>query len=310
MTEHPTGSPGRIGDAVETTAIVVSHNHEAFIAECLASIHAQTTPPTRVVLVDDGSSDRSFEIGSTLVEQYFPDHRLIAHPQPVGLCRSLNEGLAESRGEFLHEIAADDYWLSNKTELQLGVFARSPADTVVVFGDAQLIDADGVRLPGTFLERFIPDGLPPDDQLFRYLLRRNVLPAMSTLIRRSALLEVGGWDEDLFYEDWDMWLRLADRWRFVHHPDTVAAYRYLATSMSNARADEMWLSKLAISRKWAGRSVRADAGALVRPLGMTCRAALRGDWRYAGAWWRLLVAIVRRSGRQGRSLTPRPPVDR
>jgi cellulose synthase/poly-beta-1,6-N-acetylglucosamine synthase-like glycosyltransferase len=285
----------------EVTAVVISHNHAAFILECLESVNSQTIKPARVVLVDDGSSDDSFARGAEYVERHFPDHVLIDHPTPVGLCRSLNEALTQSRGDYLQEIAADDYWLPDKTEQQLQIFAAADQRTAVVFGDAVLIGPDGVPSGETFLGHFAPKGPPPLEDLFKALLRRNFLPGMSAMIRRAALLEVGGWDESLLYEDWDMWLRLSERWPIVVHDEPVAAYRYLPTSLSNSAADEMWLSKLTISTRWAGQSLRADVGALVHGVTPTIRRAGRGDFRLVRQWWKLLGSTVsRRVLRRGR----------
>jgi glycosyltransferase involved in cell wall biosynthesis len=291
----------------ETTAVVISHNHAAYIIECLESIRDQTVQPTRLVFVDDGSSDESFSRGAEFVARHFGDQRLISHPEPIGLCRSLNVALAQSRGDYLHEIAADDYWYPEKTESQLQVFADAANRPAVVFGDALLVNADGQPSGGTFLKRFAPDGLPPDDQLFTSLLRRNFLPGMSAMIRRDALVDVGGWDESLFYEDWDMWLRLSHRWPFIHQDAVVAAYRYLPTSMSNSRVDEMWLSKLAISQRWAGLSLRADVASLGHSLNPTIRHAGHGDFGFARQWLRLLAAAVSRRARGTRRPSPRQP---
>jgi glycosyltransferase involved in cell wall biosynthesis len=277
----------------ESTAMVISHNQTEFIVECLRSIRDQTVAPTLVILVDDGSSDDSFARGAAFVEQHFDRHVLLRHPEPLGLCRSLNEALSHSVGEYVHEIAADDYWLPHKTESQLTIFADATNDPAVVFADALLVDIDGRPLSGTFFDRFAAQGLPPDGKVFEALLRRNFLPGMSTMLRRDALLDVGGWDETLFYEDWDMWLRLADRWPFVRQVDVVAAYRYLPTSMSNARSDEMWLSKIVIARKWAGRSLRADLGWLRRTAPVSARHAAKGDLSYLREWLALGAAAAR-----------------
>jgi glycosyltransferase involved in cell wall biosynthesis len=290
-----------------TTAVVISHNHADYIVECLESVRDQTVRPSQVVLVDDGSSDDSYRRGAEFVEKHFSDYLTIHHPVPIGLCRSLNEALWVSTGDYLHTVAADDYWMPDKTASQLKVFTEAAARPAVVVGDALLIDADGRPTGGTFLERFIPAGLPPAEDLFAMLLRRNFLPGMSTLVRREVLAEVGGWDERLFYEDWDMWLRLASRWPFAYQDAVVAAYRYLPTSMSNSRVDEMWHSKLVISRKWAGLSVRADVGALERSLGITVRRAAHGDLSYARQWAGLLAAVVVR--RVVRSRRPGRDVD-
>lgn len=278
------------------TAIVVCHNHEPYVETCLRSIAEQTAPADRLVLVDDGSRDASFEVAERFVREHFPDHRLIRHAEPLGVCRSLNEALQESRGEFVAEISADDYWLPDKNRSQLEAFATEGPDVAVVYGDAMLIDENDRPTGRHFLEWVAPDGVPDSDGLFdRLLLRGNFLPGMAAMIRRDRLVEVGGWDESLFYEDWDMWLQLSSRWRFVRQPDVVAAYRVLETSMSNTRKAEMSLSDLAIATKWAGYRVRADARTLRLTSRLTLRSAGRGDFRYLASWARLaLVALTRR----------------
>lgn len=279
----------------EITAIVIAHNHELYVEQCLRSIAEQTVPVGQVVFVDDGSSDESFTIAQRYIPQQFPHSQLIRHPAPVGLCRSLNEALAQSRGRYVGEISADDYWLPDKNRSQLAAFAAASADTAVVYGDAVLVDKDGNVAGASFLDWIAPDGIPDSNQLFdRLLLRGNFLPGMATMIRRDRLLEVGGWDEGLFYEDLDMWLQLSHRWPFVRQTEAVAAYRRLETSMSNARHDEMELSSLAVATKWAGYRLRADARTLRLTSWLTLRRALHGDLRYLAAWLRLAgVALLR-----------------
>jgi GT2 family glycosyltransferase len=93
------------------------------------------------------------------------------------------------------------------------------------------MDEAGTRLPKNFIEAYRPGSEPPSGHIFSALADGNFIPAMGTLIRRRALEAVGGYDERLTFEDYDMWLCLAQRYDFVFCPGTVARYRIVSTSL-------------------------------------------------------------------------------
>jgi hypothetical protein len=72
----------------------------------------------------------------------------------------------------------------------------------------------------------------PEGKLFELLLQGNFIPAMSTMVRRECYERVGLYDEQLTYEDFDMWLRISQHYDFVFSPVISAKYRVLPTSMS------------------------------------------------------------------------------
>jgi GT2 family glycosyltransferase len=134
-----------------------------------------------------------------------------------------------------------------------------PAEVAVVYSDAELIDVNGTSLPGN------PSGAPferPEGRVFERLLRGNFLCAPTVLVRRAAIEHVGGYDETLHYEDWDMWLRLADQYEFRYFPRTVVRHRVLDTSMSHSpvHRKRMVETSIRIALKWTGRNRDLDRG--------------------------------------------------
>lgn len=220
----------REASAPAVTVVAVCYNHERFVVECLESIRRQTFTDFELIVIDDKSSDASVGIISAWIEQHFPQATFIAHQTNIGLCKTLNEALALAKGEFIGLIATDDTWLEHKLERQVARLRELPADVALVFSDAEQMDEQSVTLPESFIQAHRPAGVG-EDARFSQLADGNFIPAMATLIRRSALKEIGGYDERLSYEDYDMWLRLADRYTLAFVPGLVARYRIVSTSM-------------------------------------------------------------------------------
>lgn len=213
------------------TVIALCFNHARFLTECLDSIASQTFQDFQLIVTDDCSKDDSAQLIESWLASHRPDALFIRHSLNVGLCKTLNEALLQSRGEFISMIATDDAWEPDKIERQLAVARQAGPQVAVVYSDASRMDEDGVRLEKNFIESHTPECTRPSGQVFAELADRNFIPAMSTLIRRSALVDVGMYDERLAYEDYDMWLRLASRYEFVYSSAVVARYRIVSTSL-------------------------------------------------------------------------------
>ena len=219
------------GAPVAVTVIAVCYNHERFVVECLDSIRAQTFQAFQLIVTDDSSSDGSAARIESWLATHRPDAHFIRHDKNAGLCRTLNEASARSSGEYLSMVATDDVWEPSKIEAQLAAMQGSAKPVAVVYSDATQIDESGSQLPLNFIEQHRPHFQPPSGQIFAALAQGNFIPAMSTLLRRQAVLDAGGYDERLLFEDYDMWLRLAKRHEFLFCPGTLARYRIVSTSI-------------------------------------------------------------------------------
>lgn len=222
--------PALSAAAPAVTVLVMSYRHRRFLADCLTSVAAQTLADFELIICDDASDDGSAE----LIEQLLPGlgrpARFIRHCKNLGLCATLVELMRLSHGRYVAMIAADDLWEPQRLAAHLAALEADP-EAAMVYSDAYQIDEAGKRLTLSFMAAHQAPSTAPAGEIFSALAERNFIPAMATLIRRSAIEAVGGYDASFSYEDYDMWLRLAARFRIIHLPGRLASYRIVATSM-------------------------------------------------------------------------------
>ena len=221
------------------TAIVGCYIHSRFVEECLDSVRHQTYPNLQVIIFDDCSTDHSVSVIDTWLKSHRLDWQLIRHNRNIGICASLNEALRLARGKYISIVAADDVWLPKKTARQVHVIEQMPDDVGVLYSNAFQIDENGKILPQMFIAAHRELLVPPEGFLFDVLLERNFIPAMTTLIRRECFTKVGKYDEDLCFEDWDMWMRISRRFRFAYDEVPAAKYRVVSTSVVRTMSDAM-----------------------------------------------------------------------
>jgi glycosyltransferase involved in cell wall biosynthesis len=241
------------------TVIAVCYNHERFVVDCLESIWHQTYRHKQVLVVDDCSSDMSVSLIRSWLRKRDLDWAFIAHDRNCGLCKTLNECLALATGEYISIIATDDLWLPNKLNDQVSIMESLSERVGVVYSDALQIDEAGCVLPRTFIEEQRGFSSLPEGDVFRTLADGNFIPAMATLVRRSCYDRVGHYDEQLCYEDWDMWLRIAVEFEFAASASISAKYRIVQNSMTRTilqsqdprfvQANRMILSKCLRSKR-------------------------------------------------------------
>lgn len=232
------------------TVFVGCYNHSRFVEECLDSVRNQTYPNLQVIIFDDYSTDNSVSVIDTWLKRHQLDWELIPHNRNIGICASLNEALRLASGKYVCTIAADDVWLPDKTARQVQMIEQMPQDIGVVYSDAFQIDENGKVLPQMFIEAHRKFPVPPEGFLFNVLWEGNFIPAMTTLIRRKCFTKVGRYDEDLCFEDWDMWMRISRRFRFAYDVIPAAKYRIVASSAVRTMPDAMHRSYELLSAKY------------------------------------------------------------
>ena len=214
------------------TVIATCYNHSAFVIESLDSIRQQTYSPIQLIITDDHSTDDSDALITEWINRHHVFCTYLRHRTNMGICRTLNDALAVARGKYVALLATDDVWVSDKLEHQVGLMERLPEKVGVLYSDALQIDEAGTLLPQRFIEAHVA-GPPAEGDIFPRLVERNFVPAMATLVRRSCYDAVGRYDERLCFEDWDMWLRIAQRYHFAFSPAVSAKRRIVSNSMTN-----------------------------------------------------------------------------
>lgn len=127
---------------------MVSYNQERYISEALEGAFAQTYQPLEIILSDDCSSDKTFEIMRKMVSQYKGPHRIVLNQNEynLGLCGNVNRILDLASGELVVIAAGDDISLPDRVEKSCSILEENPDANSVSF-QLQIIDRDGVTLP-------------------------------------------------------------------------------------------------------------------------------------------------------------------
>ena len=198
------------------------HNGAKYVRLAIESVLSQQGPNFELVIVDDASSDETPGIISSVSD---PRIVVIRNERNIGQTRSLNLGLLRARAGLVARIDADDIYLPGKLAQQHALMAAQP--DVAVCGTAAIkIDADG-----TAFGRFVPP-TQARDVLFSLCYRVPVCH-VSVMMRRDAVLGVGGYDERYRYAaDYALWSTLAERGlRITNLNQSLMLYREFTQSL-------------------------------------------------------------------------------
>jgi alpha-1,3-rhamnosyltransferase len=215
------------------SVVVPSYNHAQFISSCLRSIIKQTHPPTKLLVIDDGSTDDSPRvIESVLKECAFPSE-LIAQ-ENRGLSATLNQGLKLTGGDFFAYLSSDDVWLDNFLAARIKLLPNRPT-AVLAYGHSYLIDEQNRVVDCT------ADWAHYKDGDVREMLQQTTAPMSPTVLYKRAPLVRHGWNEGARLEDYELYLKLSVDGEFAFDPQVLSGWRVHKTNTS--RDQEMMLDE-------------------------------------------------------------------
>jgi hypothetical protein len=237
---------------MRVSVVLPVRNGGGYLRLAAASILSQTWRDLELLVIDDRSDDGAFDaLSATHSDE--ARLRLLRNPGS-GLVAALNFGLREARGEFVARMDADDVALPDRLARQVEFLDRHP-DIAVVGAQAAFIDAAGA-LTG---ERTY---FPTDATALAIALttRGCVLKHPSILARKDALLGAGGYRPAFtMAEDYDLWLRLAERTRLANLPEVLLHYRGHPEQISaGVNLEQRFARDLALIAARARRAGEAD----------------------------------------------------
>jgi len=280
------------------SVIVPTYNGERYIAQALGSVLREEAKDLEVIVVDDGSDDRSLRIVDSFASLL--PLRTILNSRIGNWVKMSNIGLREARGDWVSFLHQDDFWLPGRLGKVRHAAASAPG--ALLLHHALFVDPDGRHICKWTCPLRAGD-IPP--QLFlERLLVQNFIAMPSPVFRRAAALREGGMDETLWFTpDWDLWLRLGAMGpvRFIGG-EPLAAFRIHMQSQTIAkpvRAGE-WRDQLTtvLHRhldRWAapsggGRHHVARVARASIEVNVTLAAASRGERVH---WGPLLSMMIR-----------------
>lgn len=206
------------------------YNTAKYIRYTLDSIKNQTYSNIEIIVVDDGSTDDSYRQVDSWSKENNIAVKLISNPQNLGLTHTCNVILNNTNGKYLQKVDADDILFETKIEKHVQLLEMLGETTALVYSDAQLIDENGNAVKQDYFDRIEYDGKKTGDTYFD-LLKINFIPNPSVLSRTSVIKEAGGYDTNLLFEDWDLWLRIASKYKLHYDRTATCWYRIHKQSM-------------------------------------------------------------------------------
>jgi len=237
-----------------------SYNYARFLPTAIESVLDQSYEPFELLIVDNGSTDSSYEMALEYAG-HNPRMRVLTHAghENRGVNASLNLGLREARGAYFGLLPADDLYLPDSLERRVRLLATAP-EAGFTYGTAQLIDEKGRptgRVGGRSPEKMLEFDATGD--LLQALLFHDFVPGASMLARRDLLTAIGGFDEAVFFNDWYVAMRLLARAGCVFvSGEPVVGYRLHERHRSEENRDADRPRRLELFRALSKRAAASD----------------------------------------------------
>jgi glycosyltransferase involved in cell wall biosynthesis len=206
---------------VKVSVVIPSYNCMAYLPATLESILKQTFTDFEVLIINDGSTDNILEWLKKITDSRI---RVISQ-ENQGLAGARNTGIANSNGEYIAFVDADDLWAPTKLEKQVHCLEKNQ-EVGLVHTWMLLIDEKG-KSTGRVLHSHA------EGNAWKEVIVKNVIACPSVMIRRCCFEKVGFFEPSHNpVEDWDMWIRIASNYPLAVIKEPLAYYRQVPGSMS------------------------------------------------------------------------------
>lgn len=206
------------------SVIMPAYNAEKYIIQSIESVLAQSFSDFELIIIDDCSTDNTFDIVSSLAER---DSRIKCFKSDInsGVAKVRNRGISLSKGVWVALIDSDDLWLPEKLSRQIDIANKEQAD--VVYCSYSMVDEMGAKV--------CEDFIVPDKTDFEYMLIKSVFSCSTVLIRKSVF-ENHLFSDKIYHEDYALWMDiLKDGCKAVGDTEVLAQYRMHKGSRSSGK---------------------------------------------------------------------------
>ncbi len=186
---------------MKVSVALCTYNGEKYIEEQLTSILRQTRLPDEIVVSDDGSSDRTLEIVSSVLEGSGVELRILKNSGTHGVVGNFYNAMSSCSGDIIFTSDQDDFWREDKVELMLRPFVESEKN-VLVFSNALLVDREGASLGGDLWSTLSYDPEKEEKDMFGLLLNRCVVTGAAMALRKSLFELCGMAPEGWLHDGW------------------------------------------------------------------------------------------------------------
>lgn len=255
--------------APRVSVVIPAYNTERYVAAAVRSALDGGVPDVEVLVVDDGSTDRTVAEVQAIGD---PRVRVLPISASGGPARPRNIGIANCRAPYVSMLDSDDIQKPGRLAASVDALDRSPS-AGFAFGNFERMDADGNVFETSFSYAYpVFRGLKsesaggdwqliPQSELARGLLYENFIGTCGVVMRKDLALALGGFDETLPNgDDLDMWFRLAHHCDALYSPSVGFSYRILSKSVARGPPIRTAVSRMKVLRRerarWHDRTAR------------------------------------------------------
>jgi glycosyltransferase involved in cell wall biosynthesis len=218
---------------IKVAVICLCYNHEKYVEEAMESVLNQTYA-AELIVVDDASTDNSVKIIRKFIKLHpNANIRSIFFEENVGNCKAFNSALKTTDADYVIDLAADDLLLPSRVREGMKNLELNNA-AAVNFSNADYIDEFRHFIKSHYEtnQKGRSTEIVLEGDVFQQLLQRYFICSPTMMFRSSLLKKIGGYDEHLAYEDFDIMLRLSRSSPFSYTDKILVQKRVLSTSMS------------------------------------------------------------------------------
>ena len=196
------------------------------------SVFNQTYPNIEIIIVDDASADGSQELLHGFKDN--AEVQMILLSDNLGNCAAFNKGLALANGKYIIDLATDDILFPDRIEKQVAFFEELDEHVGVIFSNSEYIDEHDNHLkyhyPVTSSKK--AQQPVPQGNVFANLLSTYFVSPPSMMMKKKVLEKLGGYDENLSYEDFDFWVRSSRYYHYAYQDLILTKVRKVKHSLS------------------------------------------------------------------------------
>lgn len=225
------------------SVVCLTMNHARFVERSYTSLVNQTFRDFEIIFLDNNSTDNTFEIADKIFRESGLPYRSYRRTENYGVGANINFLWTRAECKYVAALSGDDFWEPTNLEEKIAFYEKHP-DFGMIYGGGYnyFYDSDTTTLMDSSNCR--------SGWIFRDLLKGNFINGIGIVVKKSTLNDVGMFDETSLVEDWDLWIRIAEKYPigFLKKPLV-----YYGRTGSNISANREYMDKGAdyIFRKYA-----------------------------------------------------------
>jgi alpha-1,3-rhamnosyltransferase len=223
-----------LGHAALVSVLIPLYNHEDYIAECLDSILSQDHSNIEIILVDDASTDNGLQVAKGKLASCGAKHTILENTVNAGICATLNRAVQAAQGQYALIIASDDLLTMGRVKRHVGILEECTNSAIIAcHGPLQVMFDDGT-LAG------VKSNLPKEKHYdLASVVTKAACPSLQGCTFITEKLKKFPFDEALFFEDWDFFIRLFLRGYGVLYDEAATVQYRQHADGANRRVVEM-----------------------------------------------------------------------